>query len=236
MTTIYAKAHTELHHKHARPLSRDFTRFFKTGPGQYAEHDRFLNVDTPSLRALSTKYAHLPLHGCVKLMHSKYNEERMLGLMILTAHYNNQESETKKKFIVDVYLSNKQYVNNWNLVDGSAPYILGDYLIKGDRSILNELSSSGNLWDRRIAVVATLTLIKNNEFKPTLSLVTKYLNDPEDLMHKACGWMLREVGKRNQKVLEAYLVKNIKKLPRTTLRYAIERFPEELRKHYLQLK
>jgi 3-methyladenine DNA glycosylase AlkD len=206
--------------------------FFKTGKGQYAEGDRFLGIATADLRRLAKEFGALALADCERLLQSPYNEARALALMILEAHHQKGDDKTKDR-VVRLYLKDRHRVNNWNLVDGSASYILGAHLLTRKRSILYKLAASRSLWDRRIAVVATLAFIRNSEFDDTLKLTAALLNDKHDLMHKACGWMLREVGKRDESVLEAFLRQHSHEMPRTMLRYAIERFTPEKRAFFL---
>jgi 3-methyladenine DNA glycosylase AlkD len=205
-----------------------FNRFFKAGPGQYGEGDRFLGVTVPVVRTLAKQFAALSLRECRKLLQSPYNETRLLALLILVAQTKKANAATRRQ-IYDAYLADRARVNNWNLVDSSAPSIVGNYLIDKDRSVLAELARSTDLWDRRIAVLATFAFIRNNDFDDTLALAELLLEDSEDLMHKACGWMLREVGKRDAAVLENFLRRHQQHMPRTMLRYAIERCPPEVR-------
>ncbi len=228
-------------HQHARAAvqalanpakARFMAGFFKTGNGEYAEGDRFLGVMVPQVRQLARQFHELSLPEAERLLKSPYNEERLLALLILSDRYAKGNSSTREE-ICSRYVENRVRVNNWNLVDSSAPYILGSHLISANRALLYQLVKSRSLWDRRIAVVATLALIRQNQFLETLELSRLLLQDREDLIHKACGWMLREVGKRNESVLEGFLKKHHASMPRTMLRYAIERFPEAKRKTYL---
>lgn len=218
----------------ANPMKAAVTAgFFKTGKGQYAQGDRFLGVTSPEITKLARQFHHLGLEDCERLLQSAYNEERALSLTILSGLYVRGDDATKNK-VYRLYLKNRHRVNNWNLVDGSAPNILGTHLLARDRSLLYELAQSPSLWDRRIAIVATLTFIRVENFSDTLKLSELLLADKHDLMHKACGWMLREVGKRNQPVLEKFLKRHYRVMPRTMLRYAIERFSSERRSAYLK--
>lgn len=203
--------------------------FFKTGPGQYGEDDVFLGVTVPEQRAIAKKFQALPLEEVEVLLRSSIHEHRLTGLLILLLHY--QKVDKKKAY--DSYMLNLYAVNNWDLVDLTAPGIVGDYLKDKERTILYDMVSSNNLWERRTAIVATYTFIKNRDYKDTLSLAKLLLNDPQDLMHKAVGWMLREVGKKDVNVLTEFLLANGKNMPRTTVRYAIERYPEQERKAWL---
>lgn len=207
--------------------------FFKTGKGQYGEGDVFIGLTVPEEKIIAKKFDDLPLVEIKKLLKSKIHEHRYTALLILGQLYQKSNDKNKKK-IVDLYLSHTKFVNNWDLVDTSASYILGDYLYSRKRNILYKLAKSKSLWERRIAIVATHFFIRQNDFKDTLKVAELLLFDKEDLIHKAVGWMIREVGKLDVEVLKKFLNKNIKILPRTTLRYAIERFPEPERKMYLK--
>lgn len=209
--------------------------FFKTGKGEYAEGDMFIGVSVPDTRLVAREYIDESFTNIKILLSSKIHEDRLLGLLILVGKYQKGDEAEKNK-ITKFYLSNKKSINNWDLVDISASYILGHSLYKKDISILYKLAKSKNLWDRRIAIIATHYFIKNNIFKDTLELSFLLMRDREDLMHKAIGWMLREVGKKDKKVLEDFLLKHVKIMPRTTLRYAIERFSKEERRYYMEIR
>jgi 3-methyladenine DNA glycosylase AlkD len=204
--------------------------FFKTGPGQYGEGDIFMGIKVPVLRAAAKKAKDLSLAELQTLLDSEIHEERLIALLILDAQY----AKTADPKIVDFYLKNTHRINNWDLVDSSAPYILGMHLLTHDPKILYDLVKSKNLWERRIAIISTAAFIRAGHFKHTLALSELLLGDKHDLMHKAVGWMLREVGKRDQATLEKFLTAHSSHMPRTALRYAIERFPEPLRKQYLK--
>lgn len=210
--------------------------FFKTEKGTYGERDKFLGITVPKQRKLAKHYCHLSLSDLTEalevLLSSSLHEERMLALLILVLHYQKADLLTQKK-IYNFFFANISGVNNWDLVDLSAPHIVGAFLLNKDKSLLHKLVISQNLWSRRIAIVATLHFIRHNFFKETLSLAKKLLSDKEDLMHKATGWMLREIGKRDLSVLAVFLHKHYQNMPRTMLRYAIEKFPEKLRLAYL---
>ena len=211
--------------------ARNSTWFFKTGPGQYGEGDMFLGLNTPQMRSLSKKYRDLPLSGIQELIKSPYHEERSIAIQILVLQYPKNP-----KSIYDFYLKNTKNINNWDLVDISAPYIVGNYLLDKPRSVLNQLAHSNSLWERRIAIISTFAFIRAGQPKDTLRIAKTLLTDRHDLIHKAVGWMLREVGKRcGEKQLTDFLNANIKNMPRTTLRYSIEKFPETKRKFYLSL-
>jgi 3-methyladenine DNA glycosylase AlkD len=219
----------------AKPEKREvLQRFFKTGPGEYGEGDLFLGVMVPDIRAVAKQYYRsIGLRGLAVLARSPYHEERLLGLVILTYQFENGDKHRKKE-IYDWYLRHTRYINNWDLVDLSAHEIVGAYLEDKQRGILKKLARSARLWERRIAVVSTYHFIRNNEFADTLSLAAMLLEDREDLIHKAVGWMLREVGKRNERVLKKFLNKYYRAMPRTMLRYAIERFPRDIRASFLK--
>ena len=209
-------------------------RFFKTGKSQYGEGDLFLGIRVPDIRNIVKAGKSLPFEEIEILLDSKYHEARMTGFLLLVQMFKKTKKEEERKVIYDFYLSNAQKANNWDLVDLSCRDIVGAYLLdKEDRSILYKLASS-NLWEQRIAIISTWTLIKYQDFADTLQLSEKLLNHPHDLMHKAIGWMLREVGKKNREVLTGFLEKHYKVMPRTTLRYAIEHFPPEKRGYFMQ--
>ena len=206
------------------------SRFFKTGKGQYGEGDRFMGVTVPNTRKVAKSAAGLSSDVVEMLLESPWHESRLCALLILIEKYR-KDPET----IVTFYLNHTRWVNNWDLVDLSAPYILGDYLVKlEDRSILYELAQSQLMWEQRIAVVSTLMLIKNGQFEDTMRLAQKLLSARHDLMHKAVGWMLREVGKRDKGLLQSFLEKHKSQMPRTMLRYAIEKFSPEERAYYMK--
>jgi 3-methyladenine DNA glycosylase AlkD len=206
-------------------------RFFKTGKGEYGEGDIFLGIKVPVQRKVSKKYKEMPLNEIQQLLKSKIHEHRMVGLFILMLQY--EKTDDKKK-IFDLYLRNTKNINNWDLIDLSAPTIVGGYLIDKKRDVLLKLAKSKSLWEKRISILATFEFIANGEYKDTLKIAKILLNDEHDLIHKGVGWMLREVGKRvSQEKEEEFLKKYYKKMPRTMLRYAIERFDEVKRKRYL---
>lgn len=208
-------------------------KFFKTGPGEYAEGDVFLGLKVPQTRNIAKNYYHLQLDELSVLLNNKIHEFRLAALVIASEQFK-RDSEIKKKEIFNFYLRNTKNINNWDLVDVSAPKIVGEYLKDKDRKILYKLARSKNLWERRIAIVSTFSFIKSNDFFDTLLISELLLKDSQDLIHKACGWMLREVGKKEQKALELFLNKFKSKMPRTILRYAIEKFPDKMRKEYLK--
>jgi 3-methyladenine DNA glycosylase AlkD len=210
--------------------------FFKTNAGDYAAHDRFIGVTAPTLRAIAKKFSTLTLADIKTLLTSPVNEERALALFILTDQYTKADAQTKEK-LYQFYLDNLQYINNWNLVDASAHLIIGAHLHKhSNKELLTTLAQSKNLWERRIAIVSTWYFIRNNDLTWTFKIALLLLNDTHDLIHKAVGWMLREAGKRNQDALVIFLDQHASHMPRTMLRYAIEKFPENIRKNYLTQK
>ena len=209
-----------------------YQRFFKTGEGEYGEGDIFLGVKVPVQRKIAKKYVGIPLIKLQKLLDSKIHEHRLIGLIILSKKYKKAVEEDKEN-IFNFYLKNIKNINNWDLVDSSAPHIIGDFLLNKKKNILYELVRSENLWERRIAIVSTWKFIRKNKFEDALAISELLLNDNHDLIHKAVGWMLREVGKKEQDVLEDFLKQHYKDMPRTMLRYAIEKFDEEKRKKYL---
>lgn len=201
-------------------------RFFKTGSGQYGEGDLFLGITVPVLRQIAKEHQDISLDDIVELLQSPLHEARMLALLIMVLQYKQGRNEAA---IYRAYLANTRRVNNWDLVDCSAEYIVGAHLFERSRAPIIKLAKSKSLWERRIAIIATFYFIRRNQFDDTLTIANLLLNDKEDLMHKAVGWMLREVGKRDLKVEEEFLLPRYKQMPRTLLRYAIERFPEPKR-------
>jgi 3-methyladenine DNA glycosylase AlkD len=207
--------------------------FFKTGKGQYGEGDIFLGIVVPKQHELAKKYVDLDLASISELLSSKYHEHRLTALLILVRQYQASKGDKAKKRIVNFYLKNRKGVNNWDLVDLSAPKILSPYLMDKNKTILYQFAKSGDLWERRIAILGTFDFIRNNKFEDSLKISQMLLQDKHDLMHKAVGWMLREIGKRDEKTLVKFLDKHHKKMPRTMLRYAIEKFDEKRRMSYL---
>ena len=208
-------------------------RFFKTQPGQYGAGDRFRGIRVPILRGLAKKYQDLSVAEAGRLLQSTFHEDRLLALLILMRHYNRGDQVVRDN-IHRLYLEHSRLVNSWDLVDVSAPHLLGHYLEGRPKDPLTRLAASGNLWERRMAIIATLHFIKQNDFDETLRIARLLLGDPEDLLHKAVGWMLREVQKRQNTVAEAFLQAHYRNMPRTMLRYAIERMPEARRQAYLK--
>ncbi len=209
------------------------SRFFKTGKGQYGEGDIFLGIPVPQSRAIAKRYIEADFKTIQKLLQSKIHEHRLVALLILVEKFKKAD-EKKRKAIVKFYLKNTKYVNNWDLVDLSADKILGEYLVEKDKSLLKKSAKSTNVWERRISIISTFAFIKRNRFKETFEITKLLLKDRHDLIHKACGWMLREVGKRNQSAEEAFLKKHYKKMPRTMLGYAIERFDRNKKEFYMK--
>ncbi len=210
-------------------------RFFKTGGGEYGEGDIFLGVKVPIQRKIAKKYLGLGLYKLKELIESKIHEHRLISLIILNEKYKKSNEEEKGN-LFNFYLENIKQINNWDLVDISAPNIIGDFLLDKKKDILYKLIESNNIWERRIAIISTFAFIKKNRFEDTLVISERLLVDGHDLIHKAVGWMLREVGKKDEEVLEDFLKEHYKNMPRTMLRYSIEKFPEEKRKEYLHGK
>ena len=209
--------------------------FFKTGPGEYGEGVIFVGVTVPELRKLAKEYKTIGPTEIKKLLHSPIHEERLLSLFLLIHRYSKGD-EPEKKRIYELYLKNTKFINNWDLVDSSAGHIVGAFLFDKSKKSLYGLVKSENLWERRISIISTFYFIKHNQFSDTLKIAKILLSDTEDLIHKAVGWMLREVGKRDMSVEENFLKKHYKNMPRTMLRYAIEKFPESKRLRYLKGK
>jgi 3-methyladenine DNA glycosylase AlkD len=207
-------------------------RFFKTGPGEYGEGDSFIGVRVPPVREVAKEFKELPLSEVVRLLHSRIHEERLAALVILVLQTAKGNAETRKR-IYDAYLANTQHINNWDLVDLSAPQLVGAHLEDKSRRPLYRLAKSSWLWDRRISILATFYFIRHGDFDDTLKIAELLLGDKEDLIHKAVGWMLREIGKRDQNAIKGFLKKHCRIMPRTMLRYAIERFPQRERQTYL---
>ena len=208
------------------------TRFFKTGPGEYGEGDVFIGIRVPAIRKVAKDFKGLPAAEVECLLHSKIHEERLLALMILVTQFEKADKAARRQ-IYDLYLANTRYINNWDLVDLSAPQIIGGFLETRSRRPLYRLAKSASLWERRISIVATHWFIRHGDFVDTIRLAERLLGGKEDLIHKAVGWMLREVGKRDVTVLEEFLGQHCRVMPRTMLRYAIERFPEKKRRKYM---
>lgn len=214
-------------------IAKHSLRFFKTGKGEYGEGDRFLGIRVPVLREQVKKYGMLSVDAALSLLNSSFHEERLFALLLLVEKFRKGTAEGKAT-IYSLYLKNTDRINNWDLVDGSAHLIVGAWLEDKDRRTLYRLVRSGNLWERRIAIISTFHMIKNNDFDDALEISSILIDDEEDLIHKAVGWMLREIGKRDPAVEKTFLKKHYRDMPRTMLRYAIEKFPEKERKAWLR--
>ena len=210
-------------------------KFFKTGAGQYGEGDVFLGVVVPHTRGIAKANLQTPFTEIRKLLKSKYHEARLCALLIITERFKKAPEKDRKE-IFEFYLKNTSCANNWDLVDLTCPTVVGEYLLDKDRDVLYKLAKSKCLWEQRIAIVSTYSFIRKNDFFDTLELSERLFDHKHDLMHKAVGWMLREVGKRDRKTLTDFLEENATKMPRTSLRYAIEHYPEEGRQYFLKKK
>lgn len=218
----------------ADPARAEFVaRFFKTGPGEYGEGDKFIGLSVPQTRSVAKVFRNLPLSQTLKLLKHKIHEARLLALLILVDQHG-REDEARRLAIFNAYLAHTRFINNWDLVDLSAPSIIGPHVDPADLHLLEILADSPLLWERRIAMLATHHWIRRGQPRPALCIARRLLGDKHDLMHKAVGWMLREVGKRDLPALESFLAKHAANMPRTALRYAIERFPERRRKAILR--
>ena len=207
--------------------------FFKTGKGEYGEGDIFIGVRVPDQRRTAKKYRNISLTDVLELLRSEKHEHRLTALFILTEQFNKGDEEARQR-IVDLYLRNTAYVNNWDLVDSSAHKILGAWLVDKPRGVLYDLARSESLWERRISIISTFAFIHRGDLGDALALADALVDDGHDLIHKASGWVLREIGKKDQSVLEAFLIEHSETMPRTMLRYAIERLPEERRRFYMR--
>lgn len=216
------------------PTAKISQSFFKTGLGEYGEGDRFIGIRVPVLRSLAREFGGISLAELLKLLRSPIHEERLLALVILVNQFARADAAGQGR-IYRLYLKHAKFINNWDLVDTSAPQIVGGYLEARPRAVLFRLARSEMLWERRIAVLATFHFIRRGDFAVTLRLAKMLLRDPHDLMHKAVGWMLREIGKRDAAVLREFLQQHAGQMPRTMLRYAIEKFPARERQRYLRV-
>ena len=223
----------ELKRHGSKGKAKTLRGFFKTGPGEYGEGDVFVGVTVPQIRVVVRKYKAISLKNAVRLLQSRIHEERLTSLLILVLKYS-QSDDLQREKIYDLYLKHSRYINNWDLVDLTAAHIVGAFLSNKGKQPLYALAQSQSLWERRISIVSTFYYIRNNKFKETLKIAHILIADKEDLIQKAVGWMLREVGKRDLSTEENFLVKFYKRMPRTMLRYAIERFPESKRQAYLK--
>ncbi len=208
-------------------------RFFKTGPGEYGEGDCFLGIRVPKLRALARVHRSLPLDAVVEHLRSAWHEERLLALLILVEQHRRGSAEVRER-IHRAYLDHARYVNNWDLVDTSAPQLVGAHVDPREPALLERLADSRSVWERRIAVLATFHWIREGAIEPALRIADRLQGDPHDLIHKAVGWMVREVGNRDRQRMEAFLAERYRGMPRTMLRYAIEKLPEARRQRYLR--
>ena len=232
---MYEQIIKELKKLSDKDVATNSQRFFKTGSGEYGEGSVFRGIRVPALRKLVKQYRDINFQDTSKLLKSKFHEDRLLSLFIFVDKYKKADDILRQK-IHTHYLKNTKYINNWDLVDTSAVHIIGDFLKDKSKAPLHKLAKSKVLWERRIAIMATFNFIRAGEFDETLKLAKILLKDEEDLIHKAVGWMLREIGNRKLKVEEEFLKKYYQSMPRTMLRYAIEKFPEPKRKKYLQGK
>jgi 3-methyladenine DNA glycosylase AlkD len=212
--------------------AKNLSWFFKTGKGEYGEGDVFLGITVPILRSISKKYSTLKFQAFQELLNSNIHEYRLSALMILRFKYVKGDQKTKSEIVI-FYLKNTKRINLWDLVDLSSHYILGNYLLTRDRKILYKLAKSNNLWEKRISIISTFAFIHEKQFEDSLKISEILLNDDHDLIHKAVGWVLREVGKKDKKTEVSFLNKHYKTMPRTALRYAIEKFSDKERKFYL---
>lgn len=222
------KIKKEIKEKANKEKAKILQKFFKTKKGEYGEGDVFLGASVPDLRKIAKKYC--DTEDVLKLLHSKIHEERFVAILVLIEKYEKGEKEK----VFNIYLKSTKYINNWDLVDVSCYKIVGDYLFDKKRDVLYKLACSDSIWERRIAVISTFYFIRKNDFKETLKLAKILLEDEHDLIHKAVGWMLREIGKRDVEKEESFLKRHYKRMPRTMLRYAIEKFPKEKRLYYLK--
>lgn len=222
--------------KAAASVERAFQaqRYFKTGEGEYGEGDLFMGVTVPNQRKIAKEAAKMTISEIEKLLHDKRHECRLTALFILVAQFKKNKDESHREMIVKLYLKNTRYINNWDLVDSSAHFILGEYVLQRDRKILYKLADSSNLWEQRIAIISTFRLIRELDYGDSLILAEKLLNHKHDLMHKAVGWMLREIGNRNKTVLIDFLNEYSTRMPRTMLRYTIEKFTDDERRFYMK--
>jgi 3-methyladenine DNA glycosylase AlkD len=233
METVAVKEiRSRLHKLGDRQKAQFLQGFFKTGPGGYGKGDIFLGIRVPELRKLSSIYKKLTAREALPMLRSPIHEERLLALLLLIRAFSKGDDPVRKQ-IYRIYLDNTQSINNWDLVDISAPHIVGAFLIDKSKKPLYQLAKSNNLWERRIAIMATFHFIRDHQFSEALRISKILLLDKEDLIHKAVGWMLREIGKRDMECEELFLKEHYKQMPRTMLRYAIEKFPPSKRRMYL---
>ncbi len=213
-----------------------FQSFFKTGKGEYGEGDKYIGVSVPDNRKIAQKFFQAPFDDISSMLHNEIHEYRLSALLALVHRYKKEKNEKAKQEIINFYLNNCEWCNNWDLVDLSAPYLLGTHMLTNpSTALLENLSSDSNLWCQRIAIVSTLMLIRHRRFDETLSLCKKYLSHPHPLIHKATGWMLREIGKKDEHILTDFLNKHSSEMPRTALRYSLERLSSEKRQYYMAI-
>lgn len=225
----------EIRKKADKSVAENSKRFFKTGKGEYAEGDKFLGVTVPDLRRIAKKHHHLDLDTIKESLTSEFHEIRLCGFILLVNQYEKTKNDTVLDRLYKTYVGNFRYLNNWDLVDVTCYKIVGPHLENSDRKDLYKWARSKNLWERRVAIISTFYYIKKNDLNDAYKISEILLNDEHDLMHKAVGWMLRECGKKDQERLEKFILKHVKEMPRTMLRYAIEKFPEARRKQILKL-
>lgn len=232
---IIATIKNQLNKRAKKEKALFLPKFFKTGKGEYAEGDKFIGVTVPNQRIVAKKYfLIISLNEILELLHSPIHEHRLTALLLLVYKFEKTKSEDEQKEIFDLYVNNTDYINNWDLIDVTAPKIVGSFLFNREKTLLYDFANSGNLWKQRIAIISTYYFIKRNVFQHTLRISEILLNHKHDLIHKAVGWMLREVGKMNLETELDFLNKHYRKMPRTMLRYAIEKFDENLRQQYLK--
>jgi len=228
------KAREEIRALANKEIAQHSLRFFKTDKGEYGHGDLFLGVRAPKIRLIAKKHIDISITDMKTLIQSKYHEERFLGLIILVNKYAKTKDKKNRNQLYKIYVSSFKYINNWNLVDVTCPHVTGKHLIDKDRTILYKWAKSEDLWTKRIAMVSTFSFIRKNDLEDTFKIAEILLHDEHDLIHKAVGWMLREAGKRDIKKEETFLKKYYKTMPRTMLRYSIEKFPETKRQKYLK--
>ena len=228
------KAREEIRALANKEIAQHSLRFFKTDKGEYGHGDLFLGVRAPKIRLIAKKHIDISITDMKTLIQSKYHEERFLGLIILVNKYAKTKDKKNRNQLYKIYVSSFKYINNWNLVDVTCPHVTGKHLIDKDRTILYKWAKSEDLWTKRIAMVSTFSFIRKNDLEDTFKIAEILLHDEHDLIHKAVGWMLREAGKRDIKKEETFLKKYYKTMPRTMLRYAIEKLPETKRQKYLK--
>ena len=228
------KAREEIRALANKEIAQHSLRFFKTDKGEYGHGDIFLGIRAPKIRLIAKKHIDISITDMKTLIQSKYHEERFLGLIILVNKYAKTKDKKNRNQLYKIYVSSFKYINNWNLVDVTCPHVTGKHLIDKDRTILYKWAKSEDLWTKRIAMISTFSFIRKNDLEDTFKIAEILLHDEHDLIHKAVGWMLREAGKRDLKREETFLKKYYKTMPRTMLRYAIEKFPETKRQKYLK--